>query len=493
MRLVGTKQDDYIGAHVQVNRLVHLPEAQNTGTLCPSCQLPKNVDHTMTDHDFHTLHDEAAHHLQQLLRIDTTNPPGNELAAAEYLAGVMRAEGYEPLILEAEPQRGNVIARHTGNGNAAPLLLYAHTDVVPAEADKWTHPPFSGAIADGYVWGRGALDMKSMVVMELMVMLLLKRNGDTLHRDVIFAATADEEDDSDVGAGWLVKHHPQLVRAEYGISESGGYTLHLKQRHYYPIMTAEKGVCWFKIRTRGQPGHGSIRHSHNAVLALAQAVDRVAVKPLPLHVTHTSREFIQRMAATLDPMTRVKLRALLNPLANRFVESRLPPGELAAGIHAMLHNTVSPSGLKAGNKVNVLPSEAEATLDGRLLPGFDCESFLAEIRPLLGTDVEIDVQQYAPPLESPIDTPLFRAMETRIRQHDPDGIVIPYMLSGATDAKFFSQLGVQCCGFTPMKLEPDEPFEQLIHAHDERISLNALAFGAQVLYETVRDFCQYMP
>lgn len=440
--------------------------------------------------DIESLKSEAICHLQALLRIDTTNPPGNELAAAEYLAGVLRSEGYQPLILEAAPGRGNLVARYPGNGSAPPLLLYSHTDVVLAEADKWSHPPFAGEIADGFIWGRGALDMKSMVVMELMTLLLLRRSVERLQRDVIFAATADEEIDSDVGAGWLVAQHPDLVRAEYGISEFGGFSMHLGDRRFYPIMTAEKGACWMRIRARGRPGHGSVPQSDNAILELARAIERVAGQPLPLHVTPTAAEFIRRVADALSPVEAIGLRALLNPLTHHAAAARLPGDGLADGLRASLHNTVSPTQLAAGVKANVIPSEAEAVLDGRLLPGFDRESFLAELRPRLGDQIEIDVDHYSPPLEVPANTPLFHTIESTLKQHDPEGIAVPYMLNGATDAKLFSELGIQCYGFSPLRLRPDEPFNRLIHAHDERVSIDALVFGVQVLYQTVRNFCR---
>lgn len=440
--------------------------------------------------DLDAVRDEAVRHLQALLRIDTSNPPGNETAAAAYLAGVLREAGYETTLLEAAPGRGNLIARYAGDGSAAPLLLYAHTDVVPTEPDKWTHPPFAGEIADGQIWGRGALDMKGMVIMELMTMLLLKRNGDALRRDVIFAATADEEIDSDIGAGWLIRQHPDLVRAEYGLSEFGGYSMHIDGRRFYPVMTAEKGVCWMTIRARGRSGHGSVPQPDNAVLELARAIDRAAGRPLPLHVTSTAAEFIRRIAGALDAPQAVRLRALLNPVTHRVAAAHLPGNGLSANLQASLRNTVSPTQLAAGMKANVIPSEAEATLDGRLLPGFDRDSFLAELRPRLGRHIEIEVEQYSPPLEVSADTPLFRAIEAGLHRHDPGGAVVPYMLSGATDAKLFSQLGVRCYGFSPLRLRPDEAFDHLIHAHDERVSIEAFAFGVQVLYETVRDFCR---
>lgn len=432
---------------------------------------------------------EAIRYLQDLLRLDTTNPPGNELPAAEYLAGVLSAEGYEPIVLEAAPQRGNLVTRFRGDGSLPPLLLYTHTDVVPAEPAHWTHPPFAGEIADGFVWGRGALDMKSVAVMQLMTMLLLKRHNVALHRDVIFAATADEEIDSDVGADWLVTQHPDLVRAEYGLSEAGGHTLYLEGKKFYPIMCAEKGTCWTKLRARGKPGHGSVPHADHAVLHLVRAIDRVMAQPLPLHLTATASTYVQRLARSVGGTTGLLLSAMLNPLLHDAALKAIPDRALADALHAILHNTVSPNQLRAGYKANVIPSEAEAILDGRMLPGFDVESFLAEVRPRLGEGIEIMIEHTSPPLEVSSDTPLFRLIEQQIARADPGAIAVPYMMAGATDAKLFAKLGTQCYGYAPLKLQPDTPFDGLVHGHDERVSVDAFAFGVKLLYETVCDFC----
>ena len=439
--------------------------------------------------NWQTITTEAVQYLQDLLRIDTTNPPGNELAAVEYLATVLRAADFDPIVLESAPQRGNVVARLKGDGTLPPLLLYSHVDVVPAEPEHWTHPPFSGAVADGFVWGRGAIDMKGITIMQLLVLLLLKRNGARLRRDVIFAATADEEIDSDVGAEWLVKHHPDLVRAEYGLSEVGGYTTYLEGKRFYPIQTAEKGTCWLRIRVTGRPGHGSIPRADNAVVQLARVIDRVATHPLPLHLTPTAATYVQRMARAIGGSTGLLLSAALNPLLHDTALRALPDRSLAESLHAIFHNTLSPNQLQAGYKANVIPSEAQAVLDGRMLPGFDVEAFLAEAKPRLGDGVEITIEHTSPPLETSAETPLYHLMEQHIRLADPLAIPLPYMLTGATDAKLFAQLGTQCYGFSPMKLEPDTPFDTLIHGHNERLAVNSLSFGVKVLYDTVRDFC----
>ncbi len=433
---------------------------------------------------------EAVRHLQDLLRIDTTNPPGNELVAAEYLAGVLQAEGYDPIVLEAAPQRGNLIARLKGDGSLPPLLLYTHLDVVPAEPEHWTHPPFAGKVVDGFAWGRGALDMKSVAAMQLMTMLLLRRRSVALRRDVIFAATADEEIDSDVGAEWLVARHPDLVRAEYGLSEMGGYTLYLEGRKFYPIMCAEKGTCWLKIRARGKPGHGSVPHADHAVLHLVRAIERATSHPLPLHMTATASTYVQRLARSVGGTTGMLLSAVLNPILHDAALKAFPDRSLADALHAIFHNTISPNQLRAGYRANVIPSEAEAVLDGRMLPGFDVEQFLAEVRPRLGDEIEITIEHTSPPLEVSAETPLFRLIEQQLARADPGAIAVPYMMTGATDAKLFAKLGTQCYGFAPLKLQPDTPFDGLVHGHDERVSLDAFAFGVKVLYETVCDFCE---
>ena len=442
-----------------------------------------------TELDWQAIYTEAVQYLQYLLRIDTTNPPGNELAAAEFLAAVLRGEGFEPVVLESAPQRGNCIARLRSDGSLPPLLLYSHTDVVPAEPAHWTHPPFGGDVADGFVWGRGTLDMKGTTIMQLMTMLLLKRTGAPLHRDVIFAATADEEIDSDVGAEWLVKHHPDLVRAEYGLSESGGHTQYLEGTRFYPIQTAEKGTCWLRIRAKGRPGHGSVPRADNAVLQLARAIESVAARPLPLHTTPTAAIYVQRLARGVGGTTGLLLSALLHPLLHDTALKALPDRSLADTLQAVFHNTVSPNQLQAGYKANVIPSEAEAVLDGRMLPGFDVDSFLAEVRPRLGDGITIAIEHTSPPLETSAETPLFNQLEHQVNRSDPGAIAVPYLMTGATDAKLFSQLGVQCYGFAPLKLGPDTPFDGLIHGHDERVAIDAFDPGITMLFEVVSDFC----
>ena len=438
---------------------------------------------------------ETIRHLKALLCLDTTNPPGNEILAAEYLASVLTQAGFEPLVLESAPGRGNVIARLKGTGEAPPLLLYSHTDVVPAEAVHWTHPPFAAEEADGYVWGRGAADMKDTVAEQLMVMLLLKRCGVPLKRDVIFAATADEEIGGQDGYGvsWLVKHHTDLLRAEFGLSEIGGYNLSYAGKQVYLIQVAEKGTCWLKVRVTGKPGHGSIPHDDNAVLHLARALNRLAVEGLPYHLTGAAAGFLEAVGRALggSPMGPL-LRSLNNPVdAERAFQVELEGHELGPMLYAMLHNTATPTGLKAGVKTNVIPSVAEATLDGRILPGFDTEQFLAELRPVLGEHFEYEIEMASPPLEARHDTALYGLMADALKRNDPTATaVVPYMMSGATDAKYLAPLGIPTYGFAPLKLPPDMKLMEMFHAHDERVPIEGLAWGVQVLYEVVEEYCR---
>jgi hypothetical protein len=236
---------------------------------------------------------EAIEHLQALLRFDTTNPPGNEMPCIQYLAETLRKAGYEPTVLESAPGRGNVVVRFKGTGEQAPFLIYGHVDVVTAEPEKWVHPPFAARVADGCLWGRGALDMKSIVAQELMTMLLLARAGQPLRRDVIFAATSDEEVGGHMGAGWLVDNHPELIRAEYALSEGAGATIHIGNQRFYGVRVAEKGTARFTLRAYGPPGHGSVPRPDTAIHAIAEAVDRLCEQPLPLHLTKTVSQYLR--------------------------------------------------------------------------------------------------------------------------------------------------------------------------------------------------------
>ena len=432
--------------------------------------------------------EEVTRYLQDLVRIDTTNPPGNETKAAEYLACVLKREGIEPTILESAPGRGNLVARLKGNGRAAPLLLMVHIDVVTAEADKWARPPFSGDIHDGYIWGRGTLDTKELAAMELMTLLLLKREGKSLARDIIFMANADEEAGGKFGAGWMVKNHPDLICAEYAINEGGGFGLDILGERFFTCQVAEKGTARFAMRTRGRPGHGSQPNCDNSVLKLADAIQKIGTTELPLHATATTRLFIEGIAAKVDRHYGTDLHALFDARKYRVAIERLPiDNGLRSMFYAMLHNTATPTMLNAGTKINVIPSVAEARCDARVLPGQSSQDLLRELRDVVGKDVEIEFLDDTPALEANYRTPLFETIDCVMQRYDARATLLPYLVVGATDARHVSKLGTKVNGFSPM-FAPTTELDR-VHGHDERISIENLAFGTRVLYDIVSEFC----
>jgi acetylornithine deacetylase/succinyl-diaminopimelate desuccinylase-like protein len=441
-----------------------------------------------------SLGEHALRLCQQLLRIDTTNPPGNERAAIDLLAGELAAAGLSPVIHEAAPGRANLVVRHKGSGARPPLLLAAHLDVVEADASRWSHPPFAGEIADGCLWGRGALDMKNMAAMTTALMCRLARERTPLSRDVIFAGVADEEAGCDHGSAWLCANHPELVRAEYALGEVGGFSMYLGKATLYPVQVAEKGICWLRARVRGEPGHGSMPREDSAILRLSAALARLAQTRLPVHVTDTMQEFL---AAALHRAPR-PLRALagraLSPRLVPYLLRALPDKGLARSLGAMLSNTASPTVLRAGSKINVIPGLAEVEIDGRTLPGQTDADFMAELSAILGPDVELEVIRSAPPLvtepgRSPGASPMFDTIVEVLGRREPDATVVPYLMPGYTDGKHFSKLGAKWYGFSPVKLPRGMKFGELFHGTDERVPIDGLKWGAEVLAEVVARFC----
>jgi len=433
--------------------------------------------------------EETVAHLRDLLRLDTRNPPGNEVRAAEYLRALFEAEGIPGEIVGPNRERGTFIARLKGDGSATPLLLMSHTDVVAVEPEKWTHDPFSGDIADGFIYGRGALDMKQMVTMEAMTMLLLKRTATQLKRDVIYMAAADEECGGHDGAGWVVEHYPHLIQAEYALNEGGGSGLEINSRRYYPVQTAEKGTVRFRIRTRGRPGHGSVPHGENAILKLAVLLAKLTPDMLPVHFTGTLRGYIAGIAATQPADVALALQAVLTDEASADAAiDRLPLDEtLKQRTRAMLRNTVTPTVLKAGSQINVIPSEAEAQVDGRNLPGWTPAMFLEELRTAIGNEAEIELLDPSAPLEADLESPLYNTIKEVLKEHDAEAAAIPFLLTGGTDAKHVTQLGTKVYGFVPgLYSGADEG--RRVHSHDERVSVRSLQWGMRVLYEVVERF-----
>ncbi|MET8758503.1 M20/M25/M40 family metallo-hydrolase [Lentzea sp. NPDC004782] len=428
--------------------------------------------------------DEAVTLVSELIRIDTTNTGDpatlvGEREAAEWVAEKLSEVGYETTYVESGARgRGNVIARLAGaDPSRGALLVHGHLDVVPADASEWSVHPFSGAVQDGYVWGRGAVDMKDMVGMTLALARHFKREGIVPPRDIVFAFLADEEAGGLFGAKWLVENRPELFEGvTEAISEVGGFSITLKDDvRAYLVETAEKGIRWLKLRVKGTAGHGSMIHRDNAVAKLAAAVTKLDQHQWPLIIRPSVREFLDGVS---------EITGLDFP--DDDVEGSIGKlGALSRMIGATLRDTANPTVLSAGYKANVIPSTAEATVDCRILPGRE-EAFDRELAELLGPEVEREWVGL-PPVETTFDGALVDAMTASIIAEDPGARVLPYMLSGGTDAKSFQQLGIRNFGFAPLKLPADLDFSGLFHGVDERVPVEALKFGVRVLDRFLRN------
>lgn len=422
--------------------------------------------------------------LQELIRFDTTNPPGDEAECIRYIHNLLSAAGLQATILEKIPQRSNLVARLKGEGRSAPLLLYGHVDVVTTESQSWQRPPFSGELADGYIWGRGALDMKSGVAMFLAAILKANKEGLSLPGDVILCVVADEENGGDFGARYLVEEHAGLFQdVRYALGEFGGFNMRLVGKRLYPIMVAEKQICAMKMTFRGQGGHGSMPVQGGAMAKAARALSILDRRRLPYHLTPAAQMMIAAIAAAMGGAAGVVLRQAANPLlANRVIQLL---GESGETLIPLLHNTVSPTILQASSKVNVIPAEVSIGLDGRLLPGFTPDTMVQELRALLGNDFELEIVAHDPGPAAP-DMGLFDLLAGTLKSLDTLGHPVPLLLSGVTDARFFSRLGIQTYGFTPLKLPDDFNFIRTIHAADERLPVEALDFGLEAVYRAIQ-------
>lgn len=418
-----------------------------------------------------------------LIRFDTSNTgepdtTKGEAECARWVAGQLREVGYEPIYLESgAPGRGNVFVRLPGaDRDRGALLIHGHLDVVPAEADDWSVHPFSGAVADGYVWGRGAVDMKDMCGMMIAVARHFKRAGVVPPRDLVFAFLADEESGGAFGAHWLVEHRPDLFAGvTEAIGEVGGFSVTVPrsdggERRFYLIETAEKGLLWMRLTARGRAGHGSMVNDDNAVTAIAEAVARLGRHRFPLVLTNTVAQFL----AAVSEETGLQFDA------GDLEGSVAKLGPMARMFGATLRDTANPTMLRAGYKANVIPATAEAVVDCRVLPGRQA-AFEREIDEIIGPDVTREWISALSSYETGFDGDLVEAMNAAVLAIDPEGRTVPYMLSGGTDAKAFAKLGIRCFGFAPLRLPPDLDFAALFHGVDERVPVEALHFGTRVL------------
>jgi len=442
-------------------------------------------DGVVTENSAALAEDEVVGICRDLIRIDTTNPgdhsgPG-ERRAAEYVAGLLSEVGLDPAVLESHARRTNLVARIPGSDPSRPaLLIHGHLDVVPANAADWRLDPFGGEIADGCVWGRGAVDMKDMDAIMLAVVRKRMREGRKPNRDIVLAFTADEEAGGTWGARFLVNEHPGLFEGvTEAIGEVGGFSVSVGDQRMYAVQTAEKGLAWMRLTAKGTAGHGSMIHGDNAVTALAEAIARVGRHQWPIQLPDSTRTFLERASLALG--------VEFDPADPGSVIGKL--GGMGKMIGATVQHTANPTGLKAGYKVNVIPQTASADLDGRFLPGRE-EEFFDQLDRLLGSGVTREFIHHDIALETTPDGGLWEAMAAALRTEDPQASVVPYCLSAGTDAKWFSRLsaGVRCFGFSPLQLPSELDFSGMFHGVDERVPVDGLTFGVRVL-DRLLDLC----
>jgi acetylornithine deacetylase/succinyl-diaminopimelate desuccinylase-like protein len=424
--------------------------------------------------------------LQRLIQFDTTNPPGNESECIAYIDTLLKKAGLETTHLAKDTNRPNLITRLKGQGSAPPLLLYGHVDVVTTANQEWTHPPFEGKLVDGYIWGRGALDMKSGIAMMLSAVIRAKTENRIPAGDIVFAILCDEEGGGDYGAKYLVEKHPeQFSGIQYALGEFGSFTRHFGSKRFYPIQIAEKQICWIKATVRGPSGHGARPMRGGTMSKLADFLQRLDKHRLPVHITPVARQMIEIMASNVAFPKSLILRRLLNPLLTDTILNLL--GNISEYIEPLLHNTVNATIVRGGDKINVIPGEISVELDGRLLPGFSPKDMIKEIHQIIGDEVEIEIVRHEPAPAEP-DMGLFGELSGILQDADPGAVPMPLLLPAVTDARIFSHLGIQTYGFTPMKLPSDFNFFKMIHAADERIPADAVAFGADAIYELIKRY-----
>ena len=424
-----------------------------------------------------TAEDEVVDLCAELIRIDTSNYGDNsgprERTAAEYVAAKLDEVGIRSELVESAPGRASVVARIAGRDPARDaLLVHGHLDVVPANAADWRVDPFSGEIKDGCIWGRGAIDMKDMDAMMLAVVRHWARTGTTPPRDIVLAFIADEEAGGDYGSSWLVKNRPDLLAGcTEAVGEVGGFSYTVSDDlRLYLIETAEKGMAWMRLTATGTAGHGSMLNDDNAVTELSAAVARVGRHQFPVRMTPTVRHFLDEISAVLN------IQFDYDDLETTVAKL----GPIARLIGATIRHTVNPTMLSAGYKVNVIPGEAQASIDGRFLPGLEDE-FFAELDEVLGPRIRREFIHHHIAMETEFSGFLVEAMAAALKAEDPAARAIPYCLSGGTDGKNFSRLGVRCFGFSPLQLPPDLDFAGMFHGVDERVPVDGLRFGARVL------------
>ena len=423
---------------------------------------------------------------RRLIQFDTTNPPGAEAACQQFLVDQFAGREVEARMLAALPDRPNLVLRVPGRGDAPPLLLQGHVDVVTTANQHWEHPPFAGELVDGWVWGRGALDMKSGLAMMVGALLRCLDEGRPPAGDVVLCSLADEEAGGIQGAQFVVEKHPHLFSGiRHGLGEGGGATQHLGGRAFYPIMVAEKRACRLRLVLRGPGGHAARHHRGGTMGRLGSLLSAVDRSRLPVHVTPVAEAYVRAVAGASSEPLRRELLALLE--GGRTDSTLDTMGPEASRFESILHNTINPTIVQAGQKVNVIPSEATVDLDGRMLPGVEPDQFIAEVRRVIGQEPELAILNVGPRLPEPRMDGLFDMLGDVLRELDPRAVPVPAMMTGATDQRHFGQLGIRGYGYLPLRLPP-EFGQETVHAADERVPVKALDFGVEALYQVLQRY-----
>jgi acetylornithine deacetylase/succinyl-diaminopimelate desuccinylase-like protein len=472
---------------------------------------------TTTDVDVtRTELDELVELLRSLIRIPSVNPqlpeaPDGELRVARFLEDVLVAEGIPATVVEPFPGRGSIVARLRGDGTGGdPLLLLSHLDVVPAVAGGWTHDPFGADLESGFVYGRGAVDMKSMVALEVQAMRRLARAARAagldpasdpipgLRRDVIFACTADEEAGGHQGAGWVVEHHPEWLRAAAALNESGGLVMRYGNARFRPIQVAEKGFVVYRIHVHGRWGHGSVPTADNAAVIAAQIITRLA-EPGPVRLTAAMATALRTVTPHLDAAVLARLETVIAPeraldgaALDEAFRAMCDP-VMARTISAVIRDTVSIGIVNAGVKYNVIPGVADMEIDCRILPGTDEPAMRAELRRRIGEELwarmDVECEMVGLPAEAPIGGAMYPLLEQIVRDHDPEAVPLPFLAPFATDAKHLAKIGVPVYGFSPLDMAVGD-FMAWMHADDERVGVEALRSALPILWDVVTRFCR---
>jgi acetylornithine deacetylase/succinyl-diaminopimelate desuccinylase-like protein len=441
--------------------------------------------------DFAQLADDATMHLQALLRFNTSNPPGNETPAVEYVAGVCREAGIEAEVVESAPGRGNAVARiRAANPVARPLMLMGHVDVVGVEADKWERDPFGGELVDGYIWGRGALDMKGQVAAELAAFIAIKRAGIDHNRDLILAAFADEETGSPHhGAEWMWANRRELIDAEFALNEGGGFQAPIADKRFYLCQVGEKGASRLRITARGPAGHASVPLEDTAMARLGEALVRLSSWRSDIVLTQPVRQLLQTVAPAFGERGMATVEAFLaNPTWEGFEQFPLDE-DLRTEMNASVSNTAVPTMLKGGVRINVIPSEVSVDVDGRILPGEDPEHFRAAVQEAVGDVADVTLLSRESGIASDSASSLFDAIVATIAEMDPGCAVAPCLSTGGTDARAIP--GVKVYGFCPIaSIERQSLYLPLIHGHNERVAVDDLAYATRFFVEIVTRFAK---